>query len=214
MKYIKLFENFDSSEIDDICKEYGIRNYTINSDGSIDVEDDVDLLSGYLTKLPLKFNKVYGSFDCGNNKLTTLEGSPNYVGDNFNCSDNELTNLIGGPKEVGGWFDCSDNKLTSLDGCPKEVICGFHCADNKLTTLEGCPNTDGFFNDCDNPISKITDLFDFEVKYYLEYQETYNFVRKDCKIVRHLLEEALKDFNEYYKKQVKLPEKIEGYTYI
>jgi len=39
MKYLKkyrLFENHD--EIHKICKEYGIENYTINGDGSIDVE--------------------------------------------------------------------------------------------------------------------------------------------------------------------------------
>ena len=26
MKYLKLFENFDKSEIDDICRKYGIQN--------------------------------------------------------------------------------------------------------------------------------------------------------------------------------------------
>ncbi len=35
-----------------------IRNYTINPDGSIDVDEDVWLYDKGLTKLPLKFNKV------------------------------------------------------------------------------------------------------------------------------------------------------------
>ena len=32
MKHIKLFESFD--DIDSICKEFGIRNYSINPDGT------------------------------------------------------------------------------------------------------------------------------------------------------------------------------------
>ncbi len=35
MKYLKLFESFE--DIDEICKKYSIENYTINTDGSIDV---------------------------------------------------------------------------------------------------------------------------------------------------------------------------------
>ena len=49
---------------------------------------------------------------------------------------------------------------------------------------------------------------------YLDYQETYNFLRKDFKIVKHRLEEAIEDFNEYYDKQVELPKEIKYYTYI
>ena len=33
MKYLKLFESFE--EIDEICKKYNIKNYNINTDGSI-----------------------------------------------------------------------------------------------------------------------------------------------------------------------------------
>jgi hypothetical protein len=35
-KTVEDIENFDSSEIDNICNHYNIRNYTINSDGTID----------------------------------------------------------------------------------------------------------------------------------------------------------------------------------
>jgi hypothetical protein len=197
MKYLKLFENFDQSEIDKICKKYKIKKYIINPDGSIDVDDDVDLSYRELTKLPLKFNRVNGNFSCNNNQLTSLEGCP---------------------KEVCGSFGCSDNKLTNLIGCPNYVVgpfSSFYCYRNNLTSLEGCPSdVVGSFLYSSNPISTIIDLFKFNVKIYLEYQETYNFVRKDCKIVKHLLEEALKDFNEYYNRSVELPEKIKGYTYI
>ena len=74
-----------------ICKEYGIKNYTINGDGSIDVNGHVNLTHKGLTKLPLKFNHVSGNFYCGYNNLTSLEGSPKSVGGNFWCYNNNLT---------------------------------------------------------------------------------------------------------------------------
>ncbi|MEG7685949.1 hypothetical protein, partial [Listeria monocytogenes] len=75
-----------NSKINSICKKYNIENYVINSNGSIDVGDDVLIYNKGLTKLPLKFNRVDGEFNCSYNQLTTLEGCPNYVGCNFFCS--------------------------------------------------------------------------------------------------------------------------------
>ncbi len=170
-----LFESFKN--IDSICKKYNISNYTINSDGSIDVDDHVDLSNRRLAKLPLKFGKVTGSFychenelttlegspnevgrnfSCGNNKLTTLEGGPNYVGGSFWCYSNQLTTLEGGPNYVGGSFNCSSNKLTTLEGGPKEVGDDFDCSSNKLTTLEGGPKEVGGVFDCsDNELTTL-----------------------------------------------------------
>ena len=113
MKHIRLFESF--SDIGSICDEYGITNYTINSDGSIDVDGDVNLTNKKLTKLPVKFNKVSGNFYCSSNKLT-LEGGPKEVGGDFYCSNTQLTTLEGSPKEVGGDFNCFNNQL------PKSIV--------------------------------------------------------------------------------------------
>ena len=104
---------------------------TKNADGSIDVDRDVDLSGLNLKKLPLKFNKVNGSFYCNSNKLTTLNGSPKDVL-NFYCSSNLLTSLEGGPEKVSGVFNASFNKLTSLEGVPKEVGEFFSCFNNKV----------------------------------------------------------------------------------
>ena len=113
MKHLKLFENFQ--DIDSICKKFGIKNYTVNPDGSVDVDDDVDLSNKGLTKLPLKFGRVSGHFDCGDNQFTSLEGSPIHVGGHFECGRNHLTSLEGAPREVGGDFYCNNNQLTSLE---------------------------------------------------------------------------------------------------
>jgi len=96
MKYLKLFESFN--DIDSICRKFGIENYTINEDGSIDVDGNVNLNDRKLTKLPLKFGKVSGDFSCNYNQLTTLEGSPKEVGGDFSCNYNQLTTLEGSPK--------------------------------------------------------------------------------------------------------------------
>jgi hypothetical protein len=146
MKHLKLFESFEEEDIHTMCEKYGIENYTINEDGSIDVDGNVNFLSSSrLKKLPLKFNNVTGYFSCSYNKLTSLEDCPKSVGDDFDCSDNKLTSLEGCPESVGGDFNCGSNKLTSLEGCPGSVGGYFSCQDNKLTSLEGCPESVGDF---------------------------------------------------------------------
>jgi len=72
MKYLKYFES--NNDIDAICYKYGIENYTVNPDGTVDVDGDVYLSDTKLTKLPLKFGYVSGSFRCAWNQLTSLEG--------------------------------------------------------------------------------------------------------------------------------------------
>ena len=159
MKYLKLFENFD--DIHTICEEYGIKNYTINGDGSIDVDGSVYLCNYEgLTKLPLKFNNVSGHFNCDHNNLTTLGGSPKSVGGDFYCNFNNLTSLEGSPKSVGGNFSCSYNKLTTLLGGPKSVVGDFYCKNNEILTFDGAPNHIGRDFYCgDNPIINIWKLF-------------------------------------------------------
>ena len=112
MKHIKLFESFE--DIDSICRKYGIVNYTINPDGSVDVDGDVNLDNGVLIKLPLRFRNVSGDFHCSYNQLTTLEGAPREVGRGFSCSYNKLTTLEGAPERVGGSFYFYKNPIYTL----------------------------------------------------------------------------------------------------
>jgi hypothetical protein len=119
--------------IHDICKKYEIKKYTINPDGSIDVNDNVFLDNKRLTQLPLRFNKVTGSFDCASNRLTSLKGCPVWVGVNFICSYNNLTSLEFSPDYVGDYFNCVQNYLTSLEFSPDYVGWSFNCNWNRLT---------------------------------------------------------------------------------
>ncbi len=225
MKHLKLFENFN--DIDSICKKYGITNYTINSDGTVDVDDDVNLFNK-LTKLPLKFGKVTGYFTCGDNQLTSLEGSPREVGGHFECGNNKLRSLEGGPMEVGGNFDCSHNQLTSLKGIPMvingnffcngnqltslvggptEVGSNFYCSNNQLTSLEGGPRELGSHLYCSvNPIHTIYRLFDNNYKKYQDSLD-YNYLR-GLDIIKSRFKEALQEIGK------KLPDEINDYRYI
>lgn len=113
MKYLrKLYESKDS--IKQTCRNLGIKNFTINSDGSVDVNGSVNLNDRDLTKIPINFathNKItnlFGgpksarSFDCFYNKITSLEGGPTNVPDTYICEHNLLTSLIGALSV----FDC------------------------------------------------------------------------------------------------------------
>ncbi len=106
----------EEQEIHNICKKYRIRNYTINPDGSIDVDGDVRLPNKKLIKLPIKFNKVSGSFDCSWNNLISLENSPIEVGGDFICDFNRLKSLVGSPIKINGYLSCIGYKLETLDG--------------------------------------------------------------------------------------------------
>jgi hypothetical protein len=148
------FDGLNEIEILDLLK---ISNYKINDDGTIDVVGNVDLSEMNISKLPLKFGRVVGSFNCSYNKLTTLEGAPKFVSRDFVCKHNKLTILDGCPSEVGGSFWCNDNELKSLDGSPMSVgitpdygAGGFYCQNNQLSSLKGCPTKVGGDFDCSN----------------------------------------------------------------
>ena len=130
MKYLRLFESFEN--IDIICRKYWIENYTINTDGSIDVNDYVDLENKKLTKLPLKFNKINGYFYCYYNKLTSLEGSPIEINGGFDCSNNKLTSFEFSPKIIRRDFYCDNNNIKSFEYFPRFVKGDFYCIFNPI----------------------------------------------------------------------------------
>jgi hypothetical protein len=156
MKYLRIpptirpqtFEGFQTeSEVAKICDEYGIRNWTLNSEGLVDVNSsvnlDLDLVrhDKELTKLPLKFGEVTGYFSCDSNKLTSLEGSPHTVSGGFFCNHNQLTSLEGCPHTVGGNFSCGSNNLTSFEGVQK-IGGNFNCNGNPLKSVWDLINPD------------------------------------------------------------------------
>jgi hypothetical protein len=209
MKHLKLFESMTEIKVEKICKKYKIENWTLNPDGTIDVEGNVVISGQRLSKLPLKFGRVTGDFFCYNNQLTSLKGCPTEVGGSFYCRHNQLTSLEGCPTEIGGSFWCHNNKLTTLEGCPTEIGGYFWCSNNQLTSLEGCPiEINGSFlcsnnqltslkgapeyiegqvnfipnNNLPKYIIQILELNDYDTdiqKYILKWQKDYDVWRRD-----------------------------------
>lgn len=144
----------NSVYIDQICQKYGIKNYTICADGSIDVDGDVYLSNKRFDYFPIQFNYVMGSFTSEYNKLKSLKGAPRYVKGRFCCSNN-ISSLEHLPEFMGGPLTLTDNELTSLVGCPENVK-SLAVYRNKLTSLEGCPvHIYGDFMCSDNPIDSL-----------------------------------------------------------
>ena len=138
MKSYKQFIKESKTDIHSICDEYGINDYTINPDGSIDVDGNIilsyDFERGELTKIPLKFAKVIGDFECDRNQLTTLKGSPKSVGGNFDCHSNQLTSLEGLP-EIGGHINCRRNQITDFRGVSEFFEGLFYCEENPIEEI-------------------------------------------------------------------------------
>lgn len=155
MKYLKKFN--ESVDFESSLRDLRIWIYKSNDDGSIDVDDNLDMSTMSLVnltgdrlgygKFPLpKFNKIGGDFVCSTNYLTDLSGSPEFVGGEFECYNNCLKSLKGGPIEVGSNIDCNQNEITSLEGSPSISNGYFNCSRNSLTNLKGSPkNINGAF---------------------------------------------------------------------
>ncbi len=143
----------------DICKwlkRVGITKYSLVKDIesgemlAVDVFESVDLRGKNLTFIPVKFNKIDGGFNCSENRLLSLKGSPFEVTRGFYCLKNSLTDLEGATKHIRGDFNCGHNLLTSLKGAPQHVPGAFECYGNFLETLEFGPKYVGQNYECEN----------------------------------------------------------------
>jgi hypothetical protein len=164
MKFLKAYKLFEDLR-DGLSKEQieflngSTRgDWKYNQDtGLVDVSGSFNCSGkGLKDFLGIRFGKISVYFNCGDNQLTTLEGSPSRVGRSFDCSNNQLTTLEGSPSRVGGYFYCSGNQLTTLEGSPSRVSENFYCIGNQLTTLEGSPGeVGGSFYCYDNPLKSL-----------------------------------------------------------
>ena len=62
-----------------------------------------------LTEIPFNFG-ITGSFNCSNNNLNSLYGSPKKVLGSFYCSHNNLKSLEYSPQSISGSFYCIFNQ--------------------------------------------------------------------------------------------------------
>jgi hypothetical protein len=170
MKHLRKYKIFESnSQIDRICEKYDIKNYTINSDNSVDVDGNVYLWDKKLTSIPLNFNIVNGYFECGYNYLTSLKGCPVRVSNEFSCYNSQLTSLQYSPQYMeNDDFNCGWNKIESLQYCTKLIRGNFWCYNNKLTSLEYHPTVYGEFHCQYNQINTFENFYYYKEDVYFD----------------------------------------------
>lgn len=107
-------------QIEKWLKEHNVKNFTINDDLTIDVNDDLFIEED----LPdfINFNRVYADCTFWYSPITTLRGAPKYVSGNFECHRTSIETLEYCPIEIGGSFEVVDNKkLKNIDNLPQKV---------------------------------------------------------------------------------------------
>ena len=70
---------FKKLKIHRLCLKYGIKNYTINDDLSVDVNNNVVFVNRSFSKIPIKFNEVMGCFYCIDTNLNTFTNMPKKI---------------------------------------------------------------------------------------------------------------------------------------
>ena len=94
----------EKQEIEDWLDKYNIFDYELIPDDKygyvVNVNQNINLNGNKLKIIDVKFNKVYGWFNCSYNKLTSLKGCPEMVDGHFWCNNNELKSLKGCPKII------------------------------------------------------------------------------------------------------------------
>jgi hypothetical protein len=144
-------------EIQKWLDEMEVKNYTINNDLTVDVNDDVKFHSKSLSQLPVQFGVVNGDFAIWNCELESLKGCPHKVMGKFNCAINLLKSLEYCPKQVDGAFIFHNNDITTLEHAPDSVGI-FKCYINCLKDLKEFKTQvkDYFEHKCDNKEEQIT----------------------------------------------------------
>lgn len=114
--------NFNNAagDAEQILKDLEV-SYSREKDGTLVVDDDIDLSRRGLTRLPdLSRVIVKGDFACRHNQLESLEGTPQTIEGSLYVQDNLLTSLKGGPQSVGDRVYCYKNRLSDLKHAPQK----------------------------------------------------------------------------------------------
>lgn len=116
------------------------------------VSGDFNVRSNRIRSLEGGPKKVGKNYDCSLNYLKNLVGAPNKVV-NFNCSNNNLSTLKGSPMFVEGDFDCSNNLITSFKDGPLSCKGHLNCQTNLIQSMEHLPFLVKSVNSKNNPVN-------------------------------------------------------------
>lgn len=112
----------NQQEIEKWLDKYNIKNYTIQPDGVVDVNGDIDLNGFTEESILVQFGTVTGSFDLGQaTAITSFKGAPRIVGEHCYCDTSTMSSLEGIPKSIGGDVSFFKTNIKSLSGIDKLV---------------------------------------------------------------------------------------------
>jgi hypothetical protein len=108
-------------EAEDVLTKWGIK-FTKMPDDFLQVAD-LHIAHMGLSELPdFSRVKVLGGFNCENNYLRSLRGSPAMVGGTFNCCRNRLTSLEGAPVHKGQLFFSDFGSFNPSHPIPESLL--------------------------------------------------------------------------------------------
>lgn len=202
------------------CKITSLEGLPENFNGKVDVSrNHLSTLKGlpkFVSSLLVPYNSltkldgcpiVLENFDCSNNKLKSLEGSPQQVTGDMECAHNKLKNLKGAPEDVGDYFLCNSNQLTSWEGIPKQIGGELVSSENPdLYDPKFYPESVGGIDVDDCPIDEVFDIFQKDEEQFLDSM-VYNYIQGN-KIIKFKLEEACNEFD------IEIPNYVWGYEII
>ena len=161
--------------IKEVCKKYNIKNYTINSDMTVDVNDDVYIRYSNLKELPIYFNIVDDNFVCDSQNLNSLKGCPRKVYGGFDASYNKLKDLKYFPEYVEGNVFLDYNDISDLTYLPKKTSLNINLSGNEIRTFKNLFNHTFYVEN--NPIEPLWDLF--KDRNYIDYFNELDIISPD-----------------------------------
>lgn len=182
-----------------------IVNYIIHDDFSISVNESVFLRDKNLKQIPLQFNVIHGSFDCSNNQLTSLFGSPKIINGDCNFSRNKLKDLEYCPNIVRGNFLATYNNIHSLKFFPNSIGKGIYLQNNNLIFLENLPQkvcghlllVNNYLTSMEGLPKNIQGTLDISYNHISTLQNT-QLIEVDSIVIHHNEIRELKEFGYFH----------------
>jgi len=99
-------------------EDFNITSYSINSDNSIDITQDVNMEGCELSEIPFKIRELSGKINLSNNNLISLKNAPKSCLE-MNISYNPISFIDKENMEISTLFTANETKLVNLENLPK-----------------------------------------------------------------------------------------------
>jgi hypothetical protein len=123
-------------QVEEFLEKNSIYDFKINSDLSVDVFQNVNIIWENIQLIPIVFKSIKGKLILSGNKLQSLKGLPKEIHGTLDISNNQLKSLEGCPEIIHEDFDVSDCFLKTLAYGPKVVSGDYIAERNELLNID------------------------------------------------------------------------------